>query len=74
MGVLVADRSGVTGDVSPTVQLFDAPGGAAAGFAFAGEQVLILEEWDGWFRVKALRVEGWAPAERVAEVFPLPRP
>ena len=74
MGVLVADRGGVTGDVSPTVQLFDAPGGAAAGFAFAGEQVLILEERDGWFRVKALRTEGWAPAERVAEVFPLPQP
>ncbi len=55
-------------NVVPVLRLFDAPDGAPAGLAFAGDHVILLEERDGWFHVKTLRAEGWLPAERVVEV------
>ena len=69
-GILTADDGGAAEDPAPVIRLFDAPGGASADYAFAGSQVLILEERDGWFHVQTLREEGWVPSERVAEVFP----
>lgn len=54
------------------VRLLDAPGGAAGGWTYRGEQAEVLETDGDWARIRTVALTGWVRTENLIVVEPLP--